>query len=90
MNTNPTPPSSTSACHPPTPTKASAPRTTSVAGTQTSGFSCSTYTDTGWAEQPPGDGGGVGYLLKDRVNDVSGLLDKLHRVADGEPLWTTK
>jgi DNA-binding NarL/FixJ family response regulator len=44
----------------------------------------STYTDTGWAEQLLGDGhGGVGYLLKDRVDDVSGLLDALHRVAHG-------
>lgn len=27
--------------------------------------------------------GGVGYLLKDRVSDVAGFIDTIHRVADG-------
>lgn len=31
-----------------------------------------------------GHGGGVGYLLKDRVGHVREFLDSLHRVADGE------
>jgi DNA-binding NarL/FixJ family response regulator len=30
-----------------------------------------------------GPGGGVGYLLKDRVGNITELLDALHRVADG-------
>jgi len=44
----------------------------------------STYVETGWVsrllEQLPGR---FGYLLKDRVDDVSGLLDAIERVAEG-------
>lgn len=44
----------------------------------------STYADTAWAEQLLADGrGGVGYLLKDRVDDVDGLLGALERVVAG-------
>ena len=44
----------------------------------------STYTVTAWAEHLLGDGrGGVGYLLKDRVDDIDGLCDALRRVSAG-------
>jgi DNA-binding NarL/FixJ family response regulator len=44
----------------------------------------STYLDAIWAARLLGDGGGgVGYLLKDRVNDGVQLLDALRRIADG-------
>ncbi|ONH21758.1 response regulator transcription factor [Pseudofrankia asymbiotica] len=44
----------------------------------------STYAETPHAVRLLGDGsGGVGYLLKDRVDDVDTLLDALHRVASG-------
>ena len=44
----------------------------------------STYVDTQWAERLLWTGeGGVGYLLKDRVNQVTDLVDALHRVANG-------
>src|SRR5580700_1057398 len=42
------------------------------------------YTDEGLRATPSGrTGGGVGYLLKDRVADVSEFTDALHRVAAG-------
>jgi DNA-binding NarL/FixJ family response regulator len=47
----------------------------------------STYADTSWAERLLARGqGGVGYLLKDRVDDVAQLLDAMRRVADGRPV----
>lgn len=39
--------------------------------------------DTAGALLDSGDGGGVGYLLKDRVGDVRGFVDALERVAAG-------
>lgn len=51
---------------------------------QTGVLVLSTYADTAWAERLLADGrGGVGYLLKDRVDDVDGLLDALRRIASG-------
>jgi len=45
----------------------------------------STYTQATYAVQLLARGhGGVGYLLKDRVDDVSGLLDALTRITAGE------
>ncbi len=45
----------------------------------------SQYVETKYATQLLADrAGGVGYLLKDRVADVSDFLDALRRVADGE------
>ena len=44
----------------------------------------STYVETAWAERLLWSGqGGVGYLLKDRVDHVSDLVDALRRVASG-------
>jgi DNA-binding NarL/FixJ family response regulator len=44
----------------------------------------STYVETEWAERLLWtDGGGVGYLLKDRVDQVTDLMDALRRVAGG-------
>lgn len=44
----------------------------------------STYAETRWAERLLWrDRGGVGYLLKDRVDQVGDLMDALRRVADG-------
>jgi DNA-binding NarL/FixJ family response regulator len=44
----------------------------------------STYVETGWAERLLwSDRGGVGYLLKDRVDHVTDLMDALRRVANG-------
>ncbi|MCK9898780.1 DNA-binding response regulator [Parafrankia colletiae] len=44
----------------------------------------STYADVHYAVRLLGDGrGGMGYLLKDRVTDLNGLLDGLHRIAAG-------
>jgi DNA-binding NarL/FixJ family response regulator len=44
----------------------------------------STYVETRWAERLLwNDRGGVGYLLKDRVNRVTDLVEALHRVAGG-------
>src|SRR6184192_1287471 len=45
----------------------------------------SQYVETKYAAQLLADrAGGVGYLLKDRVVEVSDFLDALRRVADGE------
>ncbi|MFE3578016.1 response regulator [Streptomyces vinaceus] len=48
----------------------------------------SQYVATAYANQLFGggssDGGGLGYLLKDRVGEVSEFLDALDRVADGQ------
>ena len=45
----------------------------------------STYAETSYAVRLLGDGeGGVGYLLKDRVDDVATLCDALGRVTRGE------
>jgi DNA-binding NarL/FixJ family response regulator len=45
----------------------------------------STYAEAPHAVRLLGDGsGGVGYLLKDRVDDVDTLLDALRRVASGQ------
>ncbi|WP_245574016.1 DNA-binding response regulator [Amycolatopsis nigrescens] len=45
----------------------------------------SQYVETRYAADLLADrAGGVGYLLKDRVAEVSDFLDALHRVADGE------
>ncbi|HEY3471668.1 MAG TPA: response regulator transcription factor, partial [Amycolatopsis sp.] len=45
----------------------------------------SQYVETKYAAQLLADrAGGVGYLLKDRVAEVSDFLDALRRVADGE------
>lgn len=43
----------------------------------------STYAETAWAERLLEDGGGAGYLLKDRVDQVPELIDALRRVAGG-------
>jgi DNA-binding NarL/FixJ family response regulator len=44
----------------------------------------STYVETEWAERLLwADRGGVGYLLKDRVDQVADLMDALRRVANG-------
>jgi DNA-binding NarL/FixJ family response regulator len=44
----------------------------------------STYAETPYALRLLGDGvGGIGYLLKDRVDDVAALHDALRRVASG-------
>ncbi|MEX5633678.1 response regulator transcription factor [Parafrankia sp. FMc2] len=44
----------------------------------------STYADVHYAVRLLGDGrGGMGYLLKDRVTDLNGLLDGLRRIAAG-------
>ncbi|MGQ0574678.1 MAG: response regulator transcription factor [Pseudonocardia sp.] len=43
----------------------------------------STYAETAWAERLLDDEGGVGYLLKDRVDDVAELVGALRRVAAG-------
>jgi DNA-binding NarL/FixJ family response regulator len=44
----------------------------------------STYADTVWAQRLLKEShAGVGYLLKDRVEDVAQLADALRRVADG-------
>jgi DNA-binding NarL/FixJ family response regulator len=45
----------------------------------------STYVETDWAERllSTDRGGGAGYLLKDRVDQVTDLMDALHRVANG-------
>ncbi|MCK9895111.1 response regulator transcription factor [Frankia sp. AgB32] len=44
----------------------------------------STYAETPYALRLLGDGsGGLGYLLKDRVDDVGALQDALRRVAEG-------
>ena len=37
-----------------------------------------------------GDSSGIGYLLKDRVADVTEFLDALRRVASGAPRWTRR
>ncbi|MER6217625.1 response regulator [Streptomyces sp. NPDC001272] len=48
----------------------------------------SQYVATAYANQlfggAPADGGGLGYLLKDRVGEVAEFLDALDRVADGQ------
>ncbi|MEW2368098.1 response regulator transcription factor [Streptomyces sp. NPDC006656] len=48
----------------------------------------SQYVATAYANQlfggGPADGGGLGYLLKDRVGEVAEFLDALDRVADGQ------
>jgi DNA-binding NarL/FixJ family response regulator len=45
----------------------------------------STYAEAGWAVRLLQDGGhGLGYLLKDRVDDVTTLLDALQRIHRGE------
>jgi DNA-binding NarL/FixJ family response regulator len=44
----------------------------------------STYLEPGWAlNLLDAVGSGVGYLLKDRVDDVTALLDALHRIGQG-------
>ena len=44
----------------------------------------STYLEPSWAmELLDAIGSGVGYLLNDRVDDISALLDALHRIAGG-------
>jgi DNA-binding NarL/FixJ family response regulator len=44
----------------------------------------STYADTTWAQRLLAEAsGGVGYLLKDRVDDVRQLVDSMRRVAAG-------
>ncbi|KPM52782.1 DNA-binding response regulator [Frankia sp. CcI49] len=44
----------------------------------------STYSDVHYAVRLLGDGrGGMGYLLKDRVADLNGLLDGVRRIAAG-------
>lgn len=44
----------------------------------------SQYAEAAYAERLLHDGGGVGYLLKDRVNDVTALHEAMERVARGE------
>lgn len=45
----------------------------------------STYAETAYAAQLlEAAAGGIGYLLKDRVDDVGTLLDALHRIDHGE------
>lgn len=45
----------------------------------------STYVEAAWAVRLLQDGGhGLGYLLKDRVDDVATLLDALQRIRRGE------
>ncbi|MGW2396024.1 response regulator [Kitasatospora sp. NPDC001664] len=48
----------------------------------------SQYVATAYAAQllggAPGGGGGLGYVLKDRVGEVAEFLDTLRRVADGQ------
>ena len=48
-------------------------------------YCCSQYIETRYAAQLlAGDARGVGYLLKDRVTDVSDFLSAIERVAAGE------
>ena len=81
-----TPPSSTSACRRPTPTRASSPPSASGHEHPTSGvLVLSHYVEPSYAlrllEEHPER---VGYLLKERVFDVALLVDALRRLADGE------
>ena len=83
--TSPTWPWWTSACRPPTPTTACAPRSRS--GSELPGTSVlvlSQYVEEGYALELVAESAeGVGYLLKDRVADVDRFLDAVRRVARG-------
>ena len=51
----------------------------------------SQYIETRYAEELLGnDAAGIGYLLKDRVADVSQFVEALERVASGERPWIPK
>ena len=43
----------------------------------------SQYVEEGYAVDLVADGGGVGYLLKDRISDVAGFVESVRRVAGG-------
>jgi len=43
----------------------------------------SQYVEEGYAVDLVADGGGVGYLLKDRISDVEGFVESVRRVAEG-------
>ena len=76
---------STSACRRRTPTRACAPRWSSASAIRTWPSSCSRRSSR--SATPPRllqrDARGVGYLLKDRVADVSTFVERLREVAAG-------
>ena len=81
----PTWPWSTSACRRPSPTRACGPPSSCAGATRGSASCCSPSTSRP-ATPPscwPTDAAGIGYLLKDRVADVSDFVEALVRVASG-------
>ena len=77
-------PWSTSACRPPSPTRACAPRSSCADHPRLGILLFSQYIETRYAAELLGeDAAGIGYLLKDRVADVSDFVEALVRVASG-------
>ena len=83
-NADPTSPSSMSACRPPKPTKACAPRSRSRRNhPDPAVLVFSQWVETVYARQILSEPGKIGYLLKDRIVTTEQFIDAVHRVADG-------